>query len=217
MSLIASHICIARRLGMPIDVVNAIAQYIGTNSKWVPHFDIHGALRWKVNPQSFGNLSEIISFKPAVIRNFRTKNRSVVTNPALYAQSDTILIAPRLISPTEIDLIVYTTVEVAPDVFNYAMMSFHWTFGEAANEHSFVKGTWHSPSEALSWNRQQKIMSARIDVDAISINHTDVMFEYVWNQDLNVGEYVVFDAQAPPNFPPPIWVHDTEEDNIGWA
>ena len=217
MSLIASHICIARRLGMPIDVVNTIAQYIGTNSKWVPHFDIHGVLRWKVNPQSFGNLSEIISFKPAIVRNFRTNIRAVSANGVESNHSETVLIAPRLISPTEIDLIVYTKFETAPEVFNYAMMSFHWTFGEATNEHSFVKGTLHCPQEALSWNRQQKITSARIETDAVSIEHTDVIFQYVWNYELNIGEYVVFDAQAPPNFPPPIWVHDTEEDNIGWA
>jgi hypothetical protein len=205
MSLVTSSICLSH-VGLPVDIVNVIAKYIGTNSKWLPWYETDGTLRWKINEEFFSQLSEILSFKPAIIQNFRTIPCPVTIGTQQYPNSESIMVAPRLISPTEVQLTLYTTVEVNANVNRYLSVLCNWSFSETASDTHFIKGTVYSPGHPDGWERSVSFME--IDNHTIRVNLTEV--PYVWN---NAGEYV----PAHLNIPPPIWVHDTAEDNIGWA
>lgn len=199
MSLKALYICLHYYKNIPSDVTSSIVEYV--DNKWISYLDVRGIVRWKLNPCAFKCLSEIVSFKPIVIRNFRTIPRIMNANGVEFSQSDTVVVAPKLISPTEIRLSIYAKFEIAQEVFNYAMMSFCWTFGENSDHHRFLKGILYRPHEKLIWNREQIITSAVVDDYAINVHHSEVLFQYIWNPEFNIGEYVIFDT-PPPN----VWV-----------
>jgi hypothetical protein len=192
------------RLSMPCDIANAIADYIGTNSKWVPHYDIHGVLRWKLNTAYFAKLSEMVSHKPDILENFRsTPCAFTINNLHHYVDTDSVMIAPRMLSPTEVQLYLYTRIEVAPETFEYTMILCNWSFGETASETHFVKGTLYCPSAQHEWDRKHNLTTVEIDNRVIRVAHNQPNVQYEWNPYLGVGAVVV----PPDDFPEPIWVH----------
>jgi len=124
--------------------------------------------------------------------------------------SNVLLIAPQLISPETIRTTVYASVEIAPNVFDHISVLCDWGVGEVRGVTNFYKGSLYRPYETHKWNREQKITSIHIGNHRINVDHSNMIFQHVWNEQQNIWEYMVHD-------PNPIWVHDTEEDNIGWA
>ena len=219
MSLVSSSICMVKR-GIPVDIINAVIEYIGANpnARWVPRFNFHGELCWNLNKQAFKGLMDICSFKPAIYHNFRKISTSMVINGVEQAQpcSGVVLIAPKLISPDTIRTTMYATVEIAPTVFNHISVLCDWGVGEVRGVTNFYKGSLYRPYETHKWNREQRITSVQIGAHSISVDHDEVLLQHVWNDNLNIWEYMVYDHTPQPD-PYPIWVHDTEEDNAGWA
>ena len=219
MSLVSSSLCMFKH-NIPVDVVNAVIEYIGTNTnaRWIPRFNLHGKLCWNLNKQAFNGLSNICSFKPAIYRNFRLTPHNIVFNgveqetPSL----NVILIAPQLVSHDTILTTLYASVETAPNVFDYISALCEWGVGEIRGVTNFIKGSLYRPYEEHKWNREQPITSIQTDTHRITVEHTEMILMHTWNATQNIWEYVVYD-DTPVIDPFPIWVHDTEEDNIGWA
>ena len=198
MTTVSTSIYLMKHFGIPSDIVNLVGEYIGTSGRWLPYIDTHGDLRWKLNHASFESLSLICSYKPLIVSHFRSEEISVVLNGShTYTESDTVMIAPKLLSPTEIELILYTRIEVEPNVFHYTMVKSNWVFCTRSTENHFIKGILYRPNESIKWNREQNITLAHINNSVYHIDHTEVIMQYVWNSDLNIGEYVVHDLQEP--------------------
>jgi len=202
------------KCGIPVDVVNAVIEYIGANpnARWIPRFNLHGKLCWNLNEKAFKRLTDICSFKPAIYHNFRITPTSMIMNGIEQERpcSNVLLIAPQLISPETIRTTVYASVEIAPNVFDHISVLCDWGVGEVRGVTNFYKGSLYRPYETHKWNREQKITSIHIGNHRINVDHSNMIFQHVWNEQQNIWEYMVHD-------PNPIWVHDTEEDNIGWA
>jgi hypothetical protein len=204
MSLVASSICLMNHLSMPCDIANAVAEYIGANSKWIPRYDNNGVLRWKLNPAYFAKLSEMVSHKPDILENFRSNPCAfTINNVHHYTESDSVMIAPRFLSPTEVRFYLYTRIEVAHETFKYTMILCNWSFGETASETHFVKGALYTPSAHHEWDRKHNLTSVEIDNRVISVTHNHHIVQYEWNPYLGVGALMV----PPDEFPEPIWVH----------
>jgi hypothetical protein len=219
MSLVSSSLCMFKR-NIPVDIVNAVIEYIGAkpNARWIPRFNLRGELCWNLNKEAFNGLSDICSFKPVIYRNFRLTSRNMVFNGVEQEKpcSTVLLIAPKLISPDTIRTTLYATVEIAPNVFDHISVLCDWGVGEVSGVTNFIKGSLYRPYEAHKWNREQNITSIHIGNHSMSVEHSEVIFMHTWNAPQNMWEYVAYD-HTPVFDPYPIWVHDTEEDNIGWA
>jgi hypothetical protein len=120
-----------------------------------------------------------------------------------YTDTESVMIAPRLLSPTEIQLYLYTRIEIVPEVFNYMMILCNWSFGETASETHFVKGNLYRPSEKNEWDRKRTLTSVEIDNRVIRVSHNEPVIQYEWNQYLGVGALIVPTDETPE----PIWVH----------
>ena len=219
MSLVSSSICMFKR-GIPVDIVNAVIEFIGANpnARWIPRFNLHGELCWNLNKQAFKGLTEICSFKPAIYHNFRKMSTNMVFNGVEQEKpcSSVLLIAPKFISTDTIRTTVYASVEIAPNVVDHISVLCDWSVGEVRGVKTFFKGLLYRPYETHKWNREQKITSIYIGNHSISVDHTEVVLQPVWNHQLNIWEFMAHDY-TPVIDPNPIWVHDTEADNIGWA
>lgn len=211
MTTVATSICLMKYFAIPSEIANMVAEYIGATRRWLPHFDIHGHLRWKLNLASFEALSQICSYKPLIVTHFRSEQLSVVLNGShTYTESDTVMIAPKLLSPTEIELTLYTSIEIESNVFHYAIVNSKWSFHTTSTENQFIKGVLIRPNEPIQWNRQQNITLANIQNNTYHIGHTEVIMLYVWNPYLNIGEYIVHDLHEPiPEWDP---VDETDND-----
>jgi len=220
MSLVSSSLCMFK-CGIPVDVVNAVIEYIGANpnARWIPRFNLHGKLCWNLNEEAFKGLSDICSFKPAIYNNFRKIPITMVINGVEQEKpcSTVLLIAPQLISPNTIRTTVYANVEIAPNVFDHVSVLCDWGVNELRGVTNFYKGSLYRPYEAHKWNREQNITSIHMGNDCIRVEHSEVILINTWNVAQNIWEYVVYDNTPPVVDPYPIWVHDNEEDNIGWA
>ena len=202
---------------MPVDIANAVAEYIGSNStsKWIARYDTLGSLCWKLNERAFRNLSKVCSYKPAIYNKFRKHPSVVVINGTKqYGDIDTVVISPKVIAPSKIRTTIYTGYEISPNVFNYVSLLCEWSVGETGNVPTCLNGKLYCPNET-KWNREHQITNAHIGNHRIVVEHDEVLLQYEWNDALNIGEYVVFN-NAPAD-PYPIWIHDTEADNVGWA
>ena len=203
--------------GMPVDIANAVAEYIGSNStsKWIARYDTLGSICWKLNERAFRDLSNVCSYKPTIYNNFRKDPSVVVINGTKqYGDIDTVVISPEVIAPSKIRTTIYTGYEISPNVFNYISLLCEWSVGETGNVPRCLNGNLYCPNET-KWNREHQITNAHIGDRRIVVEHDEVLLQYEWNDALNIGEYVVFN-NAPAD-PYPIWVHDTEADNVGWA
>lgn len=218
MSLVCSSICLFKS-GIPVDIVNAVVEYIGTtpNARWIPRFNICGNLQWTLNKQAFNGLSDICSVKPTIYNGFRRTPTVMVINGVEQEHpcSSVLLIAPKLITPDIIHTTVYATIEIAPNVFNHISVVCEWGVGAFGDITNFYKGSLYRPYEH-KWNREQPVTSIQIDNNRITVVHNEVIIQNVWNTELNIWEYVVYDNQ--PFNHEQIWDHDdTETDDIGWA
>ena len=227
--------------GMPVDIANAVAEYIGADStsKWIARYDTLGSLCWKLNERAFRDLSTVCSYKPMIYKNYRKDPSVVMINGTnQYSDIDTVVISPQLINHSKSRMTIYTGYEISPNVFNYISLLCEWSFGETGDgvPNSFelrstefprtpfaqrpvffttcLNGKLYCPNET-KWNREHQITHAHIGNHCIVVEHDEVLLQYEWNDALNIGEYVVFN-NAPAD-PYPIWVHDTEADNVGWV
>jgi hypothetical protein len=55
----------------------------------------------------------------------------------------------------------------------------------------FVKGVMHLPLESLLWNKQRTITTFDMVNDVMYVNHSNFQMEYIWNEELNIGEYIM--------------------------
>ena len=185
MSITTASICLSKYLGLPTDVTNCIALYAGTE-KWIPQFDTNNKLTGKINPASaqFDELSDLCYNKPHMITG-----QTVVLNDAVYT-GNTFVQARRFSDDGDIHIMLYTEIEVAEGVFHYLSIV------QSASPYSvpviqFEKGTLHRPMETLSWNQQRRITSFHMVNDAMLVSYADFQVQYVWNEQLNIGEYIV--------------------------
>lgn len=213
MSLVTSSICMAKR-NIPVDVINVVIEFIGANpnARWIPRFNLEGKLCWSFNKTVFDRLSTIYSFKPTIYKNFRCTPINMVINGVEQENTCSImLIAPKLINLNIVRTIVYASVEISPNVFTHASVLCDWGVGEIIGVSRVYKGSLYRPYETHILNREQQIYSMDINHHTISIVNSEVSFQNVWNPELNIWEYVVYDDAPTQIDPYPIWVHDTEE------
>jgi hypothetical protein len=203
MSITTSSICLSKYVGLPIDIANCIARYAGTE-KWIPQFDTKGKFYRKVNPAYFDELSYICYIQPDIASG-RTTHTVVLNNSQRYETAMTIVQRRHICDNGDMQVTLYTSIEVARGVFNYLSITYVIT-PYSMPLHEFVKGTFHRPSEPLSWNQQQQITSFRMENNVMCVNYAEYQVEYVWNEQLNFGEYIV-DTQP---------MYD-EQDNMTWA
>ena len=205
MSIVASSICLINHCSIPSDIANIIADYIGRKGKWTPYYDTNGILRWKINSAYFARVSETVSHKPVIVENFRSKPFTTVVINGIhqYTNSETVIISPMLLSPTEIQLYLYTKIEVEPEVFQYMMILCNWSFGETSSETHFIKGTLYCPAEPNEWNRRHTLTFVEIDNREIHVSHNQPVPQYEYNVFTNVGTLVF----PTDEIPEPIWVH----------
>lgn len=219
MSLVSSSICMLKR-NIPVDVINTVIDYIGAtpNARCIPRFGLDGKLCWTFNKEAFKGLSEICAYKPIIYNNFRCTPHMMVLNGVEqeHTCSSVLLLGPQLVSPNTIRTTVYASVEIAPNVCTHLSMVCDWGVGETLGVTNFHKGSLYRPYETHKWNREQRISSMDIANQVIHVDYSEITFQPEWNVELNIWEYMVYDTLPQIN-PYPIWVHDTEEDNIGWA
>lgn len=200
---------------IPVDVFAVVIEYMGANpnARWIPRFDLQGKLSWSFNKEMFDRLSVICSCKPTIYKNFRRTPIRMVINGVEqeHACSSVLLIAPKLYKLDTIRATVYASVEIAPNVFTYASVVCDWGIGEIIGVTNFYKGSLYRPYETHKCNREQQIYSMDIDHHTISITNSEVTFQHVWNPELNIWDYMVYDHTPTQIDPYPIWIHDTEE------
>ena len=187
MSITTASICLSNYLGLPIDVVNCIARYAGTE-KWIPQFDTKNNLTGKINTESvqFNELSNLYYDKPDM-----STGKTIVINNSRSYKSTAIIQSKRICEDDgDIHLTLYTSIEVAYGVYNYISIV-HVVSPYSTPIRQFLKGELHRPLEPLALNRQRQITSCHIENDVIFVNVNDFQVEYVWNSELNIGEYIV--------------------------
>ena len=220
MSLVSSFICMTKR-GIPVDAINVVIEYIGTtpNARWIPSFGLDGKLCWKVNKDAFKKLFELCMVSPSIYHNFRRPSTTMVINGVEQENpcSSILLIASKVLSINTIRTTMYVSVEIAPNVFNHTSVLCDIGVGEdGMTKIHFHKGVFYRPYERYEWNQVHKIVSAHFGHNIINIEHSEIIQPNVWNPELNIWEDAGY-THTPEINPYPIWVHDTEEDNIGWA
>jgi hypothetical protein len=185
MSITTASICLSNYIGLPIDVVNYIARYAGIE-KWIPQFDTKNNLTGKINKESekFDELSDFWNNKPRTIIRQTIILNNVAYKGAVYIQYQYVG------ENHDIHMMMYISIEISDDVYHYLSIV------HSANPYSnpviqFVKGELHRPLEPLSLNRQRQITAFRIENGVIFATFNDFQVEYIWNVELNIGEYIV--------------------------
>ena len=210
MSLTTSCICLSNYRGLPTDITNIISSYVGSSTKWIPQYDTRGRLYRKVNPIFYHELSNICCMKPD-LEMTRATHSLVMNRTHYYDTARTYVLRTFINDNHDIQVILYTSVEVDYDIFEYITVSYVVS-SSTFPVRQFLRGTLHRPYEQVSFNREQTITQFDMSDDNITyINHTDVHVEYVWNEEFEIGEYVI---QQPQNQP---MLHDYEHDDAHWG
>ena len=206
MSLTTASFCLAY-LNMPVDVVNAISRYAGSE-KWYPQRDTNGKIYRKVNPHYFVDLSEICSGQYGPLRSTLTKHSVIVNNSVRYDNAETFVQQRRMLDNGDIEITLYISIEVFTDVYKYLSIVYIIS-AYTTPLRQFVKGTLYSPDEYVKWNREQTIRSFRTENDVMFVN-TLYQMSFVWNNEENFGEYII-----TPNLDEDI--DNGNDDEIDWA
>ena len=188
MSITTASICLSKYLGLPMDIANCIVRYAGT-SKWIPQYDTKGKLYKKVNPRVYGTLSRLCYMHPAFMSGLNT--HSVVLNSSIrYDTARTFVQRRHICNNGDLHITLYTMFEVSPDVFNYLSITY-MVSPSSIPIRQFVKGVMHLPLESLLWNKQRTITTFDMVNDVMYVNHSNFQMEYIWNEELNIGEYIM--------------------------
>lgn len=188
MSIIASSICLSNYIGLPIDIVNQIAMYAGGTEKWIPQLDTKGKIYRIVNTTAYNKLSRFCRFYKRI---GNLDSHTIVFNRSLeYDTAKTIVLNKCILSNGSLEVTLYTKIEIARNIFDY--MSIVYTVSPFSLSHRrLVKGTLYRPSEKLAWNQHRNITTFDMVDDIMYVNHNDYYVQYVWNTELNIGEYIV--------------------------
>lgn len=209
MSLTTSCICLSNYRGLPTDITNIISSYVGT-AKWIPQYDTRGRLYRKVNPIFYPELSNICCMKPD-LEITRTNHPIVMNRTHHYNTAQTYVLRTFINDNSDIQVNLYTSVEVDYDVFEYITVSYIVS-PSSFPVRQFLRGTLHRPYEKVSFNREQTITRFDMSNDNITyIDHTEIHVEYVWNEEFEIGEYVI---QQPTN---QHMGNDYEHDDAHWG
>jgi len=210
MSLTTSSICLSKYYGIPSDVSNLIVSYLSSeNAKYIPQYNTMGDIYYKINTAYFIKLSEICEYNLG--RTSMNKPHEIVLNTRRYNNAITVLQRKWISEDGKLRLTLYTTVEIAPDTYEYLSVSYSYLLFDTTPIRQFEKGTLFRPMETNVFNQQQRITSFNMENDVMYVSHTEVHAQFVWNNALNFGEYVV--DMVDGIFPN---VAD-DEDEIDWA
>ena len=118
MSLTTSSICLSTYIGIPSEVANLIATYAGSiSNKWIPRIDsITGKLSFIVNESYYTELLYILSTRPFIVEGVR--EHTIMTNGVNRYNATTYLQQCGKVE-NDIEVSIYSTVEVSPEVFDY--------------------------------------------------------------------------------------------------
>ena len=205
MSLTTALIAISSYVRLPTDVANLIAQYGASETdKWIPQHDIHGHISYKVNSDFFYDLAKVCYTHPALLSG-RNRHTVILNHTTRYDNAITYVYHRYFDENHDLHISLYTSIETAPEVFDYMTMTYVVS-PTTDPVRQFVKGTLHRPSEILSWNREQRITSLDMLGDTMFVNYTEIHVEYMWNDALNIGEYILTGD-----------IGDDNDDDITWA
>ena len=188
MSITTASIFISNYLGLPIDIANCIARYVGTE-KWIPQYDTKNNLDRKVNPAYFDELTNICDNHPAMASG-RTTHAIVFNHSLRYDTANTVVQRRCVCYNGDIKITIYTSIEIARNVFDYLSITYVVS-AYSTPVRQFLQGTLHCPSELLSWSQQQQVTSFYMENDVMFVNYRDLHVQFVWNNELNIGEYIV--------------------------
>ena len=129
MSSVATSICLQKR-GFPIDLINAIAEY--TTGRWLFLYDNEGNFVRKLNLAGFDKISQNITTK--VDNYVFAIPHSIYYNSLVFYPNAITHVHPPIQNENGVLISrTYTSVEVAPEVFDYILIyktrneMGHWT------------------------------------------------------------------------------------------
>jgi hypothetical protein len=187
MSITASSICLSNYIGLPIDVVNHIAMYVAETEKWITQRDTNGTYYRKVNPTVFYKLSRFCIFYKRI---GNLDSHTIVFNRSLEYNTAKTVVQNKYIYNGNLYVTLYTTIEIARNIFDYVSIVY-MVSSSSLSHRQFIKGTLYRPSEKLVWNQHRNITAFDMLDDTMYVNHNDYYVQYVWNTELNIGEYIV--------------------------
>ena len=169
--LTTTHICLSNYLGLPNDVSNIVVSYLESDSKWIPQFDNDGHIYRKVNAAFFSRLSELCYIKSDM--QIEQEPHSVIMNRYLvYDRANSYVLRTFINDQSDIQVILYTSIEVARDVFEYMTISYIVN-STSLPVREFCRGILHRPYEQLEWNRTRTITDFHMVYNHMYIEHDE--------------------------------------------
>jgi hypothetical protein len=130
----------------------------------------------------------------------------VLNNTRYYNNATTFVQRVFVCSNGDMEIVLYTTFEISRDVYEYLSISYVVLRGQ---QYRFTNGILYRPNEPIHLNQYQTVTSIRMETDILHVTHSELQIQFIWNNQLNVGEYIL-----QPTFGV---IAEYDEHGIEWA